>query len=871
MGIRSFLVGTLARAYLVLAACGCGTREGSERPRDTATVGTAAALAPVGLTVSAERDLDIPVRSPADGTSFRIAAGAASHLVTFTGSPGTGSQSLYGARVSFEGAVLDPYPFPITSSPADYHPPVEMAFNGSDWLVVWPDRRNNLSSELFAARIAPDGSVRDPNGIPVAVASAGVTSVTSDGSGFLVVSQDLGVRATLVDATGTVVRQFTVREGASEGSGAFNGTHYLVAYGETVPSAVHLRAERLTPTGDPVGGVIDLGVATGGGAVAASDGTDWLIAYSAASGLAWRVVRADGSLGPSGSFSAAHGAFSLSWGGSAYWLTARAGLPLTLVRIGAQGELLGSARHDVEVSPTSAVVHGGGTPFVAYQESVGFTPVFGSRLTSELALIDDPPVVLSASANSHNDVRAANGAGGYLTVFTDSRDTPRTNYVHARRVGADGVPADSRGFRVSPESGQDADVAFGANAYLVAWQASPSGEIRGTRLSASGVMLDEPNGFRIARSGSSPAVASNGTDYYVTWQSDGLRGARVLSSGLLSGSSVTFSERSVDAPAIASNGSRYLIAWSELGRVKAKRTDDNGTILDATAIDIVREWVGAGRTQVASDGRDWFVVWEASNGVGGARIAANGTVSDASSLVIDSAATAGSGSVAWTGEAYLVAWSRQDLNVGTILGQRFSACGGVLDSTPFTISAGGPLVFSDSIDLAGDDQGSALVTYTRADADLVARRAHARTITGGEPDDCGAGGAAGAGTGGGAGISVGGADGGASGESSGGAGEGAGEGPGGASSGGSGVAGTSGGSGGSAGTTSGASSNDDGRGSRRVVTEGCGCRTPGVPKSNGTVLLAWVAVLLMSRPRRLFPRRPIAQQLRQVAARQRSP
>jgi MYXO-CTERM domain-containing protein len=791
--------------------------------------------------------MDAPVPIPVTGVGFDIEAGTASHLVTFPVLLVSGSDpSIYGVRVAFDGTRLDPFPFPISTARGEQNWP-EMAFNGTDWLVVWLDQRNDFTPEIYAARVASNGSVRDPNGIGVAVGSpTGIGSVASNGNGFIVTwngagPQPEGLQAAIVDADGTVARRFTVQSGqAFDSKIAFNGTHYLVGYNETISATSSLlRAQRFTPAGDTVGGIIDIGPASTEFELA-SDGSAFIAASHGTGGLDLRIIESDGSLGASGSLPGALAPASLTWGGSSYFLTASTAdfHRLLLARIDTAAQPLRSEVVSVHAIATPKIAYGGGNAFVSFlPDDSSAHEVVGSRVDSTLALLDTPPVLLSSTGNWQSGVQAAHGKGGYLAVWADSRDGFFQTPVHAQWLSENGQPLDASSFPLSTEAGDVPDVASDGEGYLSVWVTGE--EVRGTRVSAAGAVLDEPS-IHIG-TGSIPATASNGSDYYVAWRSqEGVRGARVLSDGRVSGGSVFSTAR--NELSVSSNGSNYLVAWSERG-VKARRVDGAGTLLDATTpIDLGA--AGANRLQVASDGTDWFVVWESIDGVRGARVLANGTVRDPGGRALDDITNARRTSVAWTGENYLLAWSRHEAADNAIYGRHISACGAMLEQMPFRIATEGPFDSSDLGGVTGNGSGRALVTYVWSDqAGSAARRARVRLVTGGgQSSDCGEGGEGGVGPGG-----QGGSDGDA------GAGDAAGEGPGGSSAGGTsgrGSSGSSGTSAGDAGEGTGGTSGRERRGGRTIVTEGCGCRSAGVPTNRSGLLLALTVAFGTRRRRR---------------------
>ena len=113
-----------------------------------------------------------------DGTNF---------LVVWEDERINTQRDIFGARVSQQGEILDPIGFPICTSPSVQYN-VNVAWGGQNYLVVW-ESWGNESWTVYGARVSPDGSVLDPDGFLIAGGPewASYPSVASDGVNFFVV------------------------------------------------------------------------------------------------------------------------------------------------------------------------------------------------------------------------------------------------------------------------------------------------------------------------------------------------------------------------------------------------------------------------------------------------------------------------------------------------------------------------------------------------------------------------------------------------------------------------------------------------------------------------------------------------------------
>ena len=143
-----------------------------------------AVLDPAGVSIAVISDNQFRPAVAFDGTNF---------LVVWTDSRSGPEMDIFGARVSRAGVVLDPAGIPISADPFDQEFDPALAFTGTDFLVVWAAFRNSPAMDIFGAAggAAPESS-RDPGGIPISTAPNDQfgPAVAPDGKDFLVVWGD---------------------------------------------------------------------------------------------------------------------------------------------------------------------------------------------------------------------------------------------------------------------------------------------------------------------------------------------------------------------------------------------------------------------------------------------------------------------------------------------------------------------------------------------------------------------------------------------------------------------------------------------------------------------------------------------------------
>ena len=145
----------------------------------------------------------------------------------------SGSQDVYGTVVSADGSV-DPAGGSVISAEAGAQRRPAVAGTGSGWVVAWGDFRNG-NEDIYAARIAANGTVRDPDGLPVTTAPGWqqAPAVASMGGATLVAWTGPAVERRLLRADGSFAGG-PVRLGTSsydsQVAAAASGTRFAVLF-----------------------------------------------------------------------------------------------------------------------------------------------------------------------------------------------------------------------------------------------------------------------------------------------------------------------------------------------------------------------------------------------------------------------------------------------------------------------------------------------------------------------------------------------------------------------------------------------------------------------------------------------------------------
>ncbi|WP_224362109.1 hypothetical protein [Hyalangium versicolor] len=621
-----------------------------------------------------------------------------------------------------------------------------LAFNGTNYLVVWRDTRGTQYN-LYGTRVSSTGAVLDTAGFVISSGpgNSADPQVGTNGTDFFVVwsqfhSETWVIRGTRITSAGVVSDVGGRRLSPSLGSQnwphvASIGTEYLVTwYMSAADGYYNVYARRFSSTGDALDKA-DISIATGSNydettPVVAANSSVYLVAWSdersgSSRVYATRVSTAGQVLDGVGGFPLSVNSLQYMQGLAsngkdflAIWLDYRTSgsrdlygtrviaTETTKEVVDASGLAVGTS---ASLNESFASVASNGTDYLAawtaWNTSNSTFQNLGARVSSSAAsgsaVLDTSALVLSANAG-HKHPSVARAGTGYFVAWDGTSGA--TTELYSAWVSSAGAVSAGNGFPVTAISSiyqTEPVVASNKSNYLVVWTEQGGGltRILGTRINRDGGVLDVPALVLAAtsRERQSPAVSSNGTDYLVTWMDFrtgnwDIYGARVLGSGASS-----------------------------------------AAVLDANGFVVSSHDGFQNYPAVGSDKTDYFVVWRQDpNGRGdvyGARVSsATGQVLDTSGIAIATNAVEHyTPRVAFNGSDYLVVWAElQSATSWDIHGARVKRDGSVLDKNSIAISSLGAEQYEP--DVASDGNGFFVVWTdyrTRTNYDIYGTRVSA--------------------------------------------------------------------------------------------------------------------------------------------------
>ncbi|MHA7630440.1 Ig-like domain-containing protein [Corallococcus sp. M7] len=715
--------------------------------------------------VSPEFGMDQPVPGPQTSSQTRpaVASNGESSLVVWQDFR-ENTTKVYGARVSKDGEVLDPWGIGISRDSGSANAP-RVASAGGGYLVVW-QASTPAGTRVMTARVDRDGGLPDAAPSLIIDAHSFAPSVTSNGTVYFVAwSSSSGLRGTRVSSTGAIqdpagLPLATSPREPNNAAVASNGTDFLVVWEDARYNGVGgIHGVRVSSAGtvlDPQGLVLASGSRTQWEPSVASNGTDYLVVWrddsspQGGDNLFGTRVTGTGTVldAPAFAVSTANGDQSMPAVGSdgadylVVWSDNRSG-----------SDALFGAR----VTQTGTVLEGDGQ-FLARGSSFDTEPavafngtdylvawgldsdIHGMRVTRGGAVLDAGSVVLSTSASTQTAPAVASNGTDYLVVWSDSGHGGGS--IVGVRVNALGEVLDPSGlvFAMGADRwfGTSTAVASNGTDYLVVWREGSDAALYGTRLTSAGEVL-HPSGIRLSPStlsyASEPRLASNGTDYLLVFNAwtdeftvSFLAAARISGTGELLDDPVlriTDSARTSTPHAVASNGKDYFVAWTQSNGadldIRGSRVTGAGAVLDPEGLVISADRYDQRSPAVASTGTDYLVVWAGFSGgniphIYGARVTETGTRLDPAGFVIATQRYQLDPAVTALETEYLVTWRDSEISSfdTNILGARVTESGILRELHGFPIAVTSDVEETPAVVYPGTGR-TALVVYSRED------------------------------------------------------------------------------------------------------------------------------------------------------------
>jgi phosphoribosylformylglycinamidine (FGAM) synthase PurS component len=681
------------------------------------------------------------VPAPNDQKSPAIAFDGGDFLVVWEDCRNETSD-IYAARVTPQGIVLDPLGIAVSTA-ANTQGSAAVSFDGDNFLVVWTDERSGSYSDIYAARVTPQGVVLDPSGIAVSTAAYEqcLPTVAFDGANFLVAWEDyrggvadiyaarMSPQGTVLDPQGIAISTATSWQFSP--AVAFDGTDFLVAWEDnrSDPDG-DIYATRVTSQGvvlDPSGIAVSTAANEQYLPAIAFDGANCLVAWDDArlspdqrDIYAARVTSQGVVLDPSGIAVSTDTCYqsspAIGFDGANFlvaWRDTRNGSDCDIyaARVTPQGTVLDPqgivTSTEVRDQQFPAVGFGAADFLVVWEDRrSGVADVYAARVTPQGSVRDLSGIVVSTAASWQLTPAIAFDGANYLVVWQDGGGSPLHEYdIYAARVTPQGVMIDSAGIAVST-AGDDQSapsVAFDGTNFLVVWEDGrhDTSDIYAARVTPQGEVLD-PLGIAVSTAvygQCHPAIAFDGANFLVTWDDErrapsDIFAARVTPQGTVldpTGIAVSTAAQTQESPAVAFDGDNFLVVWEDYRshstyNIYAARVTSSGAVLDTGGIAVSTAGGNQGSPAVAFDGVNFLAAWNDGRNdqqIYAARVTPQGTVLDPSGIAISNVADCWSPAVAFDGTNSLVVWMVWGSDSAyDIYGARVTPAGAVLDSGP---------------------------------------------------------------------------------------------------------------------------------------------------------------------------------------------
>jgi len=516
---------------------------------------------------------------------------------------------------------------------------VSACWTGSVYLVTW--NGNNPQNGVYAATLGRDGSLLSGPKLIVGD-SAFPLSVASNGRRALMLYEPYfpvsAMRAAIFDTSGNVIAIDLPLAVSGFGYVASDGNDFgvmLRTYDAGTPkddqTVVFLR---LGESGEAIGTPVTVGHlgATGNWGIAAGGGKYAIVGVDAAERprLARFVVDpGSGSVTTQPEIDTVPSYHAnVFWNGSrfiAYWMSDNtAPSQLFTVPFGSAQETAPprpSVSTRAQAADWPAMAANGTSILGTWSEGHdGYeTPILGAFFDRNGEMLSVPFTVSRGWSRQLTPAMATSGAES-LIVWVDSTAHDRGHIV-GMRVAADGTPIDTVPFEIADALPYNPPaVAFTGSAYLVAWeQPSDTGEehAMARRVGRDGSLGDPVTLTR----GFGPAAASTSTTTLLVFWGVGVMGYRFNTNGdPIDASPIAIGSGFL--PSVATNGTDFFVAWNtgfDNGNVDAPNPPDlldvyGARVTAAGAVDAKPLPIATGPADqflqaVGSDGRDYTVFY----------------------------------------------------------------------------------------------------------------------------------------------------------------------------------------------------------------------------------------------------------------------
>ena len=683
----------------------------------------------------------------------QVAVGAQASLVVWTDRrtsfstlvPSESEGEVYAARVDLQGVLLDPLPIVVSTQEFGEQEQPQVAWDGQHWLVVWRNQAPTTffyTSEIRAARVAPDGTVVDDPPLSLHTYSNSTSSVLLDvtpgPSGWTVLIFDasaggiLGQRiapdGTLVDPSPVLLVPTVFYPAPIELTYAETSGVYLLLWNDF---SGNVRANRFGAGLSPLEPA-SLSVVTSGdpsGFSVADDGSDFFLAWIADGPGSQSFVRgtritAGGAiLDPGGlEISGDFGLFTpdegdLAWDGSS-WIVSwgQRGMDVFLSRVSAGGAVLDFGGVPFRPSPSARVdqhaldpLFGGGVR-VAWKDTREGGPSAGDvhAADADAGLAAGPEVVVSLGTPSQTQPDLAPGDRSVLVTFVS--ETSATRRVVVQRVTEQGLAIDAEPIELAAgDLLEDPRAAWDGTRWLVVWADRTTGTILGRRVAANGSPLD-PSPL-VVMEGITPEVAAipgvflvvcTDTPFSPEFRFPFARRVDGATGALLDPAPLQLGQHFAQLPSVAPLGGGWIVTWQRNFTHDDPRANVHFALVAADGSSAGDDPLNGQLSYdpaVASSGGQAVILWR--DDLDGAtredlfaqRVEPDGAILDATPVLVSAEDQEQSDPAAgWSGSAYVFAWEDQrDAAVfyderDELFGARLSPAGTLLDPDGFRIS-----------------------------------------------------------------------------------------------------------------------------------------------------------------------------------------